>query len=216
MKLQETPASKVTWLFDMMRAQGDAYPPEVLEALGNRYKFLKIPKTIEEIAGKPTTFRMGKHGDCEIQELCIYNDGVIINSQVPTEETDAFLSDALNWLLESYGYEISEITPLRKLYQSELTVTMDFDLDQWLSPVRDIARKLSGLVTLECGKEQEYGASGLVLHFDHFYAPPGTPGQFRIERRVNEKYESNVYYSIAPLSTTKHMKLLGELEATAR
>ena len=159
---------------------------------------------------------MGKYGDCEIQELSIYNDGVVINSQVPTEETDAFLSDALNWLLESYGYEISEITPLRKLYQSELTVTMDIDLEQWLSPVRDIARKLSGLVTLECRKEQEYSASGLLLHFDHFNAPPGTPGQFRIERRVNEKYESNVYYSIAPLSTTKHMKLLGELEATAR
>lgn len=185
---------------------------ELISNIVARYKFAKWPSVEEIIAGE-FVFKQGNFHGTAIDELGVYSDGVVVNTQATVEFANTFIEDGLQWLGDEYGYEATEYPPVRKIYQSELVVQMDVDLPALLNPFRRICDRLNELVANHYEDFTPYELSGIYLGFDPSSLGRSVPGGFRLERRINEPYANKVYYSTSPLPTHEHLALLKAFES---
>lgn len=161
------------------------------------------------------TLREGKFDGSAIRELSLYNDGVIVKSPTSSEHIDAFLEDLFRWFKSDLDYELTEKPKLRKVYQSELVISADSDLDTLLAPLKSIASKLTKIVSKETQFNHPYKSVGFLCAFDPAFDTAATPGVFRLERKLNQQFEENMYYSMSPTTTRSHIDLLEEIEKMA-
>lgn len=167
------------------------------------------------MAPTTVTLREGQFNGSAIREVELYNDGVIIRSPTATEHIDAFLDDLFRWLKADLDYELTEKPRIRKVYQSEMVIGVDSDLDSLLTPLKSIASKITKIVSRETQFSHPYATVGFLCAFDPAFDTAATPGVFRLERKLNQKFEENIYYSMAPMTTNSHIGLLEEIEKLA-
>lgn len=209
MDLLQIELSKITQLTVVQRAKGQLFMPLAASALVQRYHFQKYPT--DALADPPLTFTHGLFRDTAIQQLSIYNDGIVVESASPSDLLDDFLKDLFGWGESEFG--LKEVPALRiaRVYESALVVSMDIDDEKimpWAAPAMKVMRE----------KWEKGGrpAGPIMFQGVRLTTDPTnrniTPITFNLERRANIPFERGIYFSAAPLSTTDHLEVLAQIE----
>lgn len=201
----------------LVHIKKQVYLPEIIAEIRQRYGFVRVPETADEILSpaddpRPLLFRHGKlqHGErmIVINNMSIFTAAISVQVVASTDDADVVVDDILR-----HGAELAEEADPLKLYLSQLEVVLGASLDR-LSPLVDlIARGITGRL-VEYGYRSAmppFGADSLGMQFDP--AVGATPaGHFRIERRERVPFDRNTYFSQAPLRTRDHIALLEEFD----
>jgi hypothetical protein len=212
MELVAIDTSRIVYLTQLRRPAGQMYLPDAALKLAQRYSFTKLPSP-DELTREPVAFSMGKFQDVQINEFQIYGDGIIATARAGTEILDAFISDVLRWGEREFGLVQAAIAKPEKYVESAILVKSTKDLMLAVAPANDVAEIVNKAIRRHIS-DVPYRHAGFVLDSD----PAAFPGRrkplrFVVERRLGVAYSENVFYSVAPLHTKDHLKVLSELEA---
>jgi hypothetical protein len=186
--------------------------PALGEALVKRYQFAQYPKTREEwLDPKGSPFAQGRVGPIEINRLIIYSNAVELTAQTTTEGNEQILEEMLIWAT-SLGLQYTKNDQRFRWPTSELTFTSDISLDALHPAVRALGDELSRIVTQSFRMPALYQTTAVALNLDDMNLKI-PPGPFRLERRQGIPFTENMYYSIAPLTTNDHVRVLEQFEA---
>lgn len=201
------------------------YLPDIIRQIRDRYGFVQFPMTPQELFAldAPLTFIHGRHVTSAgksilIQNLKVAAEGIAVDTgasndggtimQPSTDDADAVMHDLLSWATTEL--KIPFDSP-GGWYISQLEVQFSESIDDWFTPWKQIGERLSERHTAAAGPVPPYRPYSFSMQID-----PATgvkvPCDFRIERRVTMPFDSNVYFSAAPLSTSEHIALLEDVE----
>jgi len=194
------------------------YLPEIASKLKTKYEFVTAPKEreLEELVSSDATkgaeFRHGRliaGGRAVIvQELTVFNDGVIVDTTTSTDDSDLFLTGLLEWAREVL--DVKTVGP--RIYVSSLEIRMDVTLEKYVPTFGPIGDKIGALLNGYGIEAPRYEVSEVTLSFDQFGRLAPQPGTFNLERRANVPYDKDIWFTQAPLKTADHIELLSDLE----
>lgn len=206
--------ARAIWLVDSrdLNPHGiDIWP--ILNAIRDRYNFQVYPKTVEEANEydpKGVVFMNGSFaagtGPHTIVKATMFGDGIVVDSGLSTDFSEAFLADALTFLSSQYGLTYRSNMIHQRIYTSELIVHTDKDLNRMFTPLAAIKERLDLLTGLS------FEPLGLGFVIDTT-ASTARPAPFRFEREVGKHFSQRRYYSSAPVRTSQHEELLQQMEA---
>jgi hypothetical protein len=214
MKLLAVRLARAIWLTPQyfLNPKGVFLRPAI-EVFKDRYSFLKTPldkqpnDPKEEDRFEHGVF-IGKNGPVQIMRVALHSDGIVVDTRSSTDDGDAFLEDALNWISKEYGLPPHTEAPIDRVYASELNVIFEKTpriLDSRLTPFLD---ELSSIMGSETRGKADF--LGLQLSTDQTLSNKPVP--FRFEREINTPFAERRYYSSAPMKTDVHLRLLHRLE----
>ena len=212
MKLVAIENCRLTALFQITRHKGQTFLPEAAAMLASRYNFSKYPQSYEEMLSEKVEFKHGKFGDVAIDNLEIYNDGVIISSRSDTDIIDSFLAEFRDWLQESLDLSFIKTHAIDNIYESIVVVQTDKNIFKPLEALSEIANMLQSNLKETIGLDVKYEPFGWSFSADPALNPALKPIGFRIERRIGMDYSLKNYISSAPLKLKQHLSLLEKLE----
>lgn len=143
-------------------------------------------------------------------DLTIYNDGLIVDTRSSTDDSDAILKELLTWISIEINLVPYQDVLRSKLYLSELYVQTKKKLNSLNHKLAGFAKQLTSLIVGHEHHHISFETSGIS-----FWTDPGVvnpPGSFKFERVIDVPFNTNRYYSAAPLQTDTHLKILNELE----
>jgi hypothetical protein len=218
MEIQEVILARAIRLVKVSTAIG--YWPDLVKDLGKEYSFATVPDIQEVIASqnkgtaaKGAEFQVGKltrpdGSMAVIEKFTVFNDGLVVDSRVSTEDCDLFLDSIEQWAMKN----LSGIRNVGKsFYLSQLEVK--FQGSQYTKAFDGICSNIHSLL-------EEYGMTGVTRYRFaslHLAMEPSRtslsqPSPFSIERRLNVPFDDNVFFAQAPLRTPDHKTLLAALE----
>lgn len=214
MTILNVKTARAIWLVDSrdLNPHGiDIFP--ILSAIRDRYRFQVYPRTIEEMNEhdpKGIVFVSGSF-PAESQRYTVgkatmYGDGLVVDTALSTDFSEAFLEDVLNFLSSQFGLTYRPEMIHRKIYASELIVQTDKNLNQFFAPLA-VVREHLNLLT---GRRFEPFGFGFATDPAASVTPPAP---FKFEREIAKPFDQRRYYSSAPLRTSEHEELLNEMEA---
>lgn len=213
MTILNVKTARAIWLVDSrdLNPRGIDIIP-VIEAIKVRYNFQVCPPKSEEpneTDPKGIVFQNGSFatgtGRYTIAKATMYADGIVVDSALSTDFSEAFLADALTFLSSQFGFTYRPDMIHTKIFTSELIVRPEKDLSKFFSPLDAVNRKLNALTGLH------YHPFGIAFADDKTTA--GSPAPFKFEREVGKPSQQRRYYSSAPIRTADHEDLLTELES---
>jgi hypothetical protein len=212
MELTGIDNSRIIFLTQVRRPDGQIYLPDAIAKIVERYSFVKAPNPDDAL---PYTFKVGKFRDSQIAELGIYNDGIIVSSASDTDLLDAFLDDLLSWSMKEFGLQQLATIPTEKFYESGVVVQSTTDLASSLRPKIDITDIVAE--AMKSAKiETEIKFSGAIFDFDvGALKRKRKPFRLIVDRRVNVAFSDNIFFSQAPFRTKDHLEILKSLEKIA-
>jgi hypothetical protein len=186
--------------------RGGVFLPDLSALIIQRYRFMGTPEKVPP--GQPVKFHTGifPGAPIPIEELGIYNDGIIITSTT-TDDADVIMDDFLAWITEQYRLR-EPTTIIPRTYQSTIIVSLNGPLNRFINNFQKAGNLLS----------EAFGAPS-PLSVTRLAVGPQPPGQYpfqttwTIEARVAQPFVPNRYMSLAPLPTAAHVALLDELES---
>lgn len=203
--------SRVVLLTSVTREKGQVFLPSAAAALLARYQFQGVPSQAEML-GDTIIFKHGHFQDVGINELGLYNDGMVITSRANTDYLDVLLSDILEWADAELGIKETGIPPREKHYESSVIVSMSIIANKVAPELEYTTRSLTNF-------QESYGLRSFGFDFGGIsIAPDATaytgrkPVAFTLARRINVPFDSGIFYSTAPLRTQDHLALLNGLE----
>jgi len=216
-ELVDIDTSRIVNLVKLTRPAGQLFLPDASAKLAARYEFRKFPG-IEQLLSNQEfqTFGVGKFQDCQIQELRIYGDGVIVDSKSDTDLLDAFLDDFIAWFLSEFKLQFVQPHMPERHHESTVTVRTTKKISSLLTGFGAVSAELNKLLAKENYKPRTFLASGFNLDAD-----PAQKGsrrkemRFVFDRKANAPYEDGLYYSQCPLPTKDHLALLDFIESLA-
>jgi hypothetical protein len=207
-------------VIQMLKPFGAAvYLPEIANKLKAKYAFVTAPRDreFEElVSSEPTQGAEFRHGrlvsdgrQIIVQQLTVFNDGVVVDTTTSTDDSDLFLTDLLQWAREV----LPEAKPLGPaFYLSNLEIHTRFALEKYVPTFRPFGDKIGALLNGYGIEAPRYEVSAVTLFFDQIGKLAPQPGAFNLERRANVPYEKNIWFAQAPLRTADHINLLLDLE----
>jgi hypothetical protein len=208
--------------FKMLSAKATpAYLPDVIRAIAEKYGFAGYPKNEDIVPSDPSKGLEFIHGQLLIEghravvidKFTMFNDGLIVDAALSTDDADLFLKDISTWL----GVQMPLVKPSGPtLYVSQLEVKANFSEESITPPIfrnvgKDIATLLDGYgVTVP-----KYQSSSIAMHYDTSSTSVIQPGQLQIDRRSGFPYDAGIWFTQAPLKTADHVQLLERLESAA-
>ena len=215
MELVSVEESRIVFLTQVYRPAGLPYLPELVAKLIARYSFVKYPN-FEDIGNNVKLFAYGKFLDVQINELKIYDDGIIVSAKANTEILDIFVDDLFKWLEEDFGVVKTILAKPERHYESQVVVSSESDLPLALAPRKDAIAKLQALLSSDKYVGGNFSLTGFNLDCDpDDFHGRRKPSRFVVERRVGVKWSENVFFSVAPLRTPDHLNFLMALERFA-
>ena len=226
MRLINTEIGRVVRLIPMeeIRPLGWVHPPSAFKMLAERYSFGYSPAmrgTWEEAQKDGLKFQLGKqvHGNrtINVTDLTLYTDGIVV-SAASTDDAELFLDDLMAWAKEVFGFKDIDRTNTKTLYLSNLIVELESSTDSLLKKFTLLSESLGKLLLTTYGLDAVVQVCGLGLHFDRTITIPAwqTLTQFSLDRRINQPYSQNRFFSAAPLRTKDHLAFLETIEATLK
>jgi hypothetical protein len=197
-----------------MRPPGGIFVPDLIRAIVERYQFVAPPPNLADAIKSGAKFEHGKfvHGDMTavIKELAIYADGVIGGS-FNTDLADLILDDFFAWATTTFKLR-ERPGPVHRTYTSGVFVEFEKEIEPAIGKMATVCEMLSGALKSSYGWDYKYNATRLAFAVD-----PMTTTQYRItnfilERKLQSPFSENRYYSVAPLRTSDHLKLLEMIE----
>jgi len=219
MKLLSVQRARSLWFvyLNELNPHGHSLLP-LVQSLVTRYNFQLFPTKPDELFGKEInelkfiggSFQKDPQHNINI-DLIIFTWGLVAETRSSTNDSDAFLTDLLNWA----STEI-ELVPYQEVlrsraYVSELWVQTDKSLNNLNPKLNNFAKKLTSLVEGHSHHPFAFETSGIMFGTDFTVVNP--PGAFKFERLIEVPFAENRYYSAAPLQTEAHLELLEELES---
>jgi hypothetical protein len=220
MEIVSLESGRVTWLFPVEEIipLGGADGPNIVATLTARYRFTHPPAnpTREEIEKNGLKFLAGQfdYGDgiANIIEFTVFNDGIVAVS-TSTERAEAFLQDIYEFLVAEFKFR--PITSrIKKIDLSSIVVELRASLNGLIKGHKTdrIAEHLNSIDDSDF--PVELVRIDFALNKDPEFRPPHIP-RLTIEKRANSAFSQNRYYSVAPLSTEKHLEILQLIETQA-
>lgn len=191
------------------------YYPDVIRRLQDRYAFVHVPTTPDEIIPRVENPAAGilsgfLHGKLEhdgrtivIKSLTFYSDAVAVESVISTEDADVVLDD----LLAQAGDLM--VAKARRSYASGLEFSADVPLWRTFRVAGALGQAMSKLQAGYGGPSAGFDISSITISSD---PTKGSEEELVIARRVNAAFDSNLFYSHAPLSSPHHVTLLESAE----
>jgi hypothetical protein len=216
MRLLNVSLARSIWLFPTgdLNPRGKHLHQAIIDGLVTKYRFTRFPQEprsitdTSEIKLENGVFQPNQRDPLTLVELKLYADGIIADTHSSTDDSDSFLSKAIQWAIEQFELVPLQTLPVRKIYLSELYVHTDASLNHLNSRFDAFLRRLSSEIV---GFEpQPFETAGISFSSDQGNLTKPTP--FRFERTLNIPFSQNRYYSSAPLQTEKHLHLLDDLE----
>lgn len=186
--------------------------PALIEGLIDKYGFLVSPDEDEVFdEQKGINFEDGAWNNIAIDKVTIFSDGIVVNTRSSTSDAEAIFNEALEWASASYGLTYQPQMVSKRRYVSELVFHSEARLDGLNSKLHSFNDQVSDTLMKFTDLNAKFELSGVGFHYDNSDLKISVT-QFRIERLENSPYAENKYYSIAPLPTDEHLRLLEEFE----
>lgn len=195
----------------MTAKSGTPYIPDLLHAIADRYSFQKFPVSFEEIASETRIFQMGKWNNLQIDELGIYNDGVIAAAPSSTDVTNGIVDDLFNFVIGEYDFEITSRREFRH-YESAIVIELPKNITNRFLGMYELSRNLTDFQVSYDLPDYKFETARLGSFVDATLHTGRIPLGFSLERRAGESFKDNRWYSSAPLKTEDHLTLLDNLE----
>src|SRR5260221_2221780 len=158
MQIKMIDGSRIVYLAQVRRDRGQLYLPSAAAALVNRYRFVKVPSTPEEItSGSKLTFEHGVFGDSAIQEFSLYPDGIVLAARAPTSALEAFLADLLKWARQDLGIVEIEMPTKQTFFESHLVVSLDVKQESLLPKLAQFQGWLTKTVASYGARSFDFG-----------------------------------------------------------
>ena len=126
-----------------------------------------------------------------------------------TEGAEIFLKDLTSWGKEAFGFrELRSDT--RALYLSQVIIDFNSSPNALLSSFTLLSEALGELRQGTYGLEAQMQFSGVGLNYDRTATSIYWQNlvNFSVERRVNQPFSRNRFFSEAPLNTEDHLRFL--------
>jgi hypothetical protein len=194
---------------------------DIIDFIAKRYSFSARPPDGAETQGiQLLTFASGSF---TLDQGLVGVGGIslVLNGDIAfaanTDIADAILDDLTSQLETVFGFRYSTTTK-RKVYQSHITVELNVGLEEKIAGLRGFETFLNKQLPRPTPPFK-------IKRIGFGYGDVPNPLQmqpslealesadFLIERRAGAPYEANRYYSIAPMKTDEHIRLLERLEA---
>lgn len=164
------------------------------------------------MTGDVRTFNMGLWNGYQIDDLSVYNDGVIVAAPSETSVIEGFLDDLYDFVKEQFGLEAIPGSEEVRLYESAVVVAFSTDIAARFKLFEDTRNRMSKFYQSYGHSGQEFSAARIEFHHDPTLPSATKPIPFKLERRINEPFSANRWYSMAPLKTIDHLRVLTELD----
>jgi hypothetical protein len=230
MKLIHAKLARSIWLFDIrdLNPKGKDVLGDLISWIKDSYDFAVAPDpdnpvpnaappfaTMSPNAEVPLglTFHKGSFKAEEdiylaINNLTLYDDGIVVDAASSTEEADRFSFDLLTSAAQEFGLAYDSDTVRKRVYLSELVVRSELELAS-LNPVLPVfSEKLSAPLAGTPGMPFRVGGISFWSDVDG----SGKQRLVRLERQAGRSLSENRYYSDAPMETRTHFGMLEEFE----
>jgi hypothetical protein len=199
------------------------YRPELIARLRDRYSFLKVPTTVDEIfATDPQQGLRFQHGKfvqekksfvVELLQFLVIppaTNVIICDTHTSTDDSDLFLDDYIKQANLTRPDMILVTEP--PAYASHLEFTMDKSIADFCHPpISEAAEGVNRLLASYKAKLPAFEPSQIMMVYDQTGIGGVLATPFSVERRVGFRYGSNVFFSQAPLRTRDHIEVLERL-----
>ena len=215
MKIVTTEGGRILDLVPLeeLRPPGGLYLPDLINGIMRRYAF-PTPPDLGEAAKTGAKFEGGRfihNGEAvAVKELSVYSDGIICDAQ-NTDLAEMVLDDFRVWATAVFKLQ-EPISLVRRTFTSALVCDFDKSIESGLGKLSCTADLLSRALNDAYGWDYKYNLNRLAFNVDPKNIPHLRATNFILERRVQVSYEQNRYFSIAPLTTAAHIKLLETIE----
>jgi hypothetical protein len=185
----------------------------MLGAVQQHYNFQKYPTKSEEIFNAQGgivfgngSFKLEDNRQIAIKNFTVYRDGLVADTGDSTESSDLFLVNVLAFLVVHHGLTFSVDMVTRRSYVSELVVRTKLDLNS----INGRFKKFSDLLADAVSTSFQYEAN--CIRFGTDPTLPGSPAEFKFERRAGVGFPEGRYYSQCPTTTDEHLEILRAFE----
>jgi hypothetical protein len=192
--------------------RGRVFFADIAQAIVQRYKFQKFPKTFEDLdESKGIEFLEGKSGNKVIQKFAIWNTLLVVETRSNTSESKQILEEMLAWGAEEFGLTYHAGLIKRFAYVSDLSFYSDVPLLSVCPALTNLASKTSKALSEIWQEPIQYEPINLVVGHDPLARKYGI-APFSVTRRAEARFSDNKYFSEAPLPTDTHLSMLEEFE----
>jgi len=213
MKLLSIEMSRLTALFNLTRAAGQLYLPAAVSAITEKYAFVGVPRSLEDLTSDRIDLTQGQFQGNAIDSLEIYSDGIVIASKSNTDFIDDFFVDLCDWMAHELGLSMIKTHSIDRIYDSNLIVEANENILKPLEALSVIGNIIDSELKTNCGLDVKFKPFGMSLASDRTQNSALKPTTFRLERRIETEFSLHQFMSTAPLTTKQHMRALEELEA---
>jgi hypothetical protein len=220
MKIINFESSRATWLFPLeeFTPVGGSDAKKVLGRIAAKYGFSHTPTitTREDMTKAGLHFGVGQFEiegrSVNISDFFIYEDGLAAVSH-RTEWAESFLVDIVKWTQAEFGFRE---TSIKSIYSSGVVVEFETPLAGLFFGYEKISELITGRTKtiMPMVKPMQFSRFDFEIDKLTLEGQTVTP-KFIIERRAGTGFERERYYSAAPMSTTDHLEVLGEIEKLA-
>jgi len=192
---------------------GAVFFPHLISALVEKMEFQKFPTTFEETdEDKGVNFVEGRWGSITIDKLTIFRNALVLDTRVPTRDTENILEECLTWASKEHGIHYAPGMIKRRQYVSDVTFYSDVNLLSAHAAFVGLQKSLSQHESSLFGQMLDYQFTRFDLDFDK-QKTPLISAPFSIQRRGQIPFSENKYFSEAALPTDTHIRLLEQFEA---
>jgi len=216
MKIEKVTSAKSIWFIDLvhLNPRGRNLYKVVFPTLVQWFGFTPPQEPYDDNKGiflSDGEFSPTQDGrDLTGVNLTVYFNGLMAHTQTTTLDSDRFLEQVLTRLSKDGVISFRPELIRSKRYQSEV----------WCRPGRtlkfpDFSGFCSRLTAMAYPEEKtvEFSTVGLIFDTDpRIGVNIRKRPQFTLEKKVDQPWSENLYYSQAPLATPQHEEALNELE----
>lgn len=189
------------------------FAPDFVSGIQRKYGFWEAPKNIVEFNLETgAKFSTGRFENTTISTLQLYRNGIFAESHASTHSIDFFVDDLLSWAHSEFKIEYMISEPVKRRYFSSTEVKTNIDFSSKFARLDTVSKMLSKMANDTGVEVANYEFSGLTINAEPNPRNVVQTGKFSFERRQNEKYGDNIFYSEATVTSEQHMELLLELE----
>jgi hypothetical protein len=186
---------------------------EAIRLTGERYAFAE-KSNLEETSSKGLILRSGQlvaqDRKIIITSLGIYNDGIIAET-FTTRDADIIIDDVWSWAKQVLGFR-DPITRIKRKYDSQVIVEFDDAIDKHLEVLVKIRKAMGDALKLAYGVPVRIHLQSIGFAADLAPSRDLPRSQFTIERRLQQPYSTNRFFSVAPLGADEHISVLKMFE----
>lgn len=186
--------------------------PRLAEALVQRYNFQTYPTKAEDFdEAKGVVFAGGSAGETVIEQAVIYSQGLVLDTRTSTDESKRVLEEALTWAAARFGLHFGPGLIRGWNFVSQVVFRSEMVLAMLHPAVQKLLKHVEAGVRGTDAEGLKYEVTNLGFNYDRLLRKNALVG-FTIQRRVEQPFSEQKFFSEAPLPTDTHWKLLEEFE----